>query len=684
MNQKEFNDLRDRFKALREQFQAARQGGTNVWTEADAAERERLRAQLLRNPPNRAANPAMLDTVTLRVAIGASAAPGDREIRLATPTALSNPFRFCVGTLPEVTKPAGRPANPDLDKFLETLGAKPVPAGTPKYEARLSPPALVNGQIMPGGVDRYRFFAHEGQSLVMAISARQLIPYLADAVPGWFEPVLTIYDPKGRELDCEERFHFKPDPVMHFVVPHNGEYTLEIHDSIYRGRQDFVYRLAMGELPFVTGIFPLGGRLGDQTRVTLTGWNLSTSSLLHDNSRAGITSLTGDFFNPVPFIVDDCPERPALESADAVATAQTVTLPVILNGVVRRPGAAGVFQFTGRAGQDVVAEVFARRLDSPLDSFLRLTDAAGKQLAFNDDFEDKGSGLDTHHADSYLTATLPADGTYYLHLTDAQGKGGPDFAYRLRLSEPRPDFALRLVPSSLSLRTGMSAPVTVWALRRDGFTNAINLELKGAPPGFSLSGARLAAGKDQVQFTLKAPAQPLDAPATLAFEGSAVIGGRRVAHPAVPAEDLMQAFMYRHLVPSRELRVTVAGPARPFLDNAFKILSATPVKILPGGTTHVRVSTPSGAFLDRYNLELNNAPAGISLTDISAIPGGLELSFAGEADTTLPPGASGNLICDVVPKNAGPANPQKKAGQPARRNAVATLPAIPFTVTTAK
>jgi len=137
----------------------------------------------------------------------------------------------------------------------------------------------------------------------------------------------------------------------------------------------------------------------------------------------------------------------------------------------------------------------------------RSMDADGKQLAFNDDFEDKGFGPNTHHADSYLAATLPADGTYFIQITDTQGQGGPEFAYRLRISEPRPDFALRVVPSSISLRTGMSAPLTVFALRRDGFTNAINLKLKDAPEGFSLSGARVLENQDKAQFTLKAPPQ---------------------------------------------------------------------------------------------------------------------------------------------------------------------------------
>jgi hypothetical protein len=683
MNQKDFNDLRDRLKTLQDKFQATRRGnsGTNVWTAADAVERQQIREKILKNPPNRTANPAMIDTVIIKVSIAANAAPGEREIRLATPNALSNPLRFCVGTLPEITKLAAKPANPDLDKYIEKMGGRPAPVGTPKYETHVSLPGVVNGQIMPGGVDRYRFLAPRGQQIIIAASARQLIPYLADAVPGWFESVLTIYDAKGKELASGERFHFRPDPVIHFEVPRDGEYTVEIHDSIFRGREDFVYRVAIGELPFVTGIFPLGGKVGEKTSVTLTGWNLpeKTFSPGNTNVESGITSLNGKFFNAVPFAVDDLPECSERNPNDSVKTAQAVTLPVIVNGRIGKPGERAVFKFDGHAGQQIVAEVVARRLDSPLDSYLRLTDADGKQLAFNDDFEDKGSGLNTHHADSYLTATLPADGTYFIHLTDTQGQGGPEFAYRLRISEPQPDFALRLVPSSISLRAGMSAPVTVFALRRDGFTNAITLELKDAPAGFSLSGARIAEGQDKAQFTLKAPPQTSEKPVAIAIEGHALIGGKLVTRDAVPADDMMQAFLYRHLVPSKELAVTVNGAQRLFMRDAFKIISATPVKILPGGTARVRVSTPPGNFSERFKLELNNAPEGISLTTVSAIPAGLELVFACDAEK-MKAGATGNLICDVVPKNQGPATPQKKFGNQPRRGAMATLPAIPFTV----
>jgi len=52
-----------------------------------------------------------------------------------------------------------------------------------------------------------------------------------------------------------------------------------------------------------------------------------------------------------------------------------------VNGRIDQPGDWDVFRFQGRAGQAIVAEVYARRLDSPLDSVLKLTDAKGQQLA---------------------------------------------------------------------------------------------------------------------------------------------------------------------------------------------------------------------------------------------------------------------------------------------------------------
>jgi len=421
---------------------------------------------------------------------------------------------------------------------------------------------VMNGQIMSGGVDRFRFSAQRGQELVAAASARSLIPYLADAVPGWFQATLTLYDAKGNELQYDDDFQFRPDPVLHCVIPRDGEYVLEIRDAIYRGREDFVYRIELGELPFVTGRFPLGGQIGAETTVQLAGWNLPGTQIACCPMERGLHWIAGSWgkqaSSPMPFVVDARPEQIEKEPNNTPRDAQTVSLPVTVNGRIGEPGDKEVFQIHGRAGEELVAEVWARRLESPLDSALALTDEAGVQLAFNDDHEDKASGLNTHHADSYLRATLPRDGTYFVQLVDRQTKGGPEYAYRLRLGPPEPDFELRVVPSAINARRGASVLVTVYALRKDGFTNEIKLVLSDAPSGFTLKGGVIPGGQEQVKLTLMVPDFARSDSVDLSLRGLAEIDGKPVIRDAVPADDLMQAFIYRHLVPAQELKLVVA------------------------------------------------------------------------------------------------------------------------------
>ncbi|MGA2853786.1 MAG: PPC domain-containing protein [Verrucomicrobiota bacterium] len=664
-------------QALKEElakFQERRKNGGQL-TQMDLARVDGIK-RVLTQFGRRPANPAISEFMTLQLSLATNTTPGDHEIRVRTPGGLSNPLKFCVGLLPETSKLDWKAVPKDRGG---TDPAMPRPA-----EATVRLPVTINGQIAPAGVDRYHFWAQRGRQIIIVVEARRLIPYLADAVPGWFEAALTIYDSKGNEVASAERYRFHPDPVIRFEAPHDGTYTVEIHDSLYRGREDFVYRLTIGELPFVTDIFPPGGPAGEKTAVELSGWNLTTHTLTLDNTgkAPGIypVSITQDGrpSNPVPFAVDNLPEILEQEPDNSPESAQSVALPVIINGRINEPGDEDVFRFEGRAGQQIVAEVLARRLDSPLDSTLKLTDAAGKQLAFNDDYDDKGSGLETDHADSYLTATLPADGNYYLRIADAQHQGGRDYTYRLRVSAPRPDFALRVVPSGLNVRAGLSIPVTVFALRKDGFTNAIELRLKNAPAGFSLSGALIPANQDKAQFTLKAPPQAGNEMMPLSLEGSAEIAGQTIVHPAVPAEDMMQAFAYRHLVPARELEVAVADNPRPFASNSIKILSATPVKIPAGGTARVRVATPGNNFSNRFELELSGAPAGISIQSVSPVEGGMEIMLEC-AETNTPSVTAGNLIVNVLPKIA-PATPAATRPKNQRRNPVGALPAIPFVV----
>jgi len=691
LTQKEFNDLREKLKELQDRRAAAnasakkRDGsagsppGTNVvWTAADDRIIAEMRQKLIMFAPRRNGNPAIAETVTVRVTLAPNAEPGERELRLATPTGLSNPLRFCVGQLVEYNKRDPK------------LGADPAPQRPLRFnnepkaveptEMNITLPAIVNGQTLPGGVDRYHFQARKGMGLVVVVAARELIPYLADAVPGWFQAAVTLYDAKGHELEHADHYEFHPDPVLHYEIPKDGEYVVQIRDSIYRGREDFVYRITLGELPYVTSIFPLGGPAGAQTTAELKGWNLPVTSLALTNTEPGIHPLSVSkedrLSNPVPFAVDTLPECLEQEPNNSIAAAQAVTLPIIVNGRIDKPGDWDVFRFDGRAGDTVVAEVNARRLDSPLDSVLKLTDASGKQLAFNDDHEDKGAGLDTHYADSYLSATLPADGAFYVHIGDAQRQGGPEYGYRLRISPPRPDFELRVVPSSVSVRGGASVPLTVYALRRDGFTNEITLALQDAPEGFKLNGAKVPANQDQVRLTLLAPAAPTEKPISLALEGRAIIEGHAVVHRAVPAEDMMQAFAYRHLVPAQGLEVAVSG--RLMNRMSLKILSATPVRIPAGGMARVRVATPTSAFADRFRLELSEPPEGITIGRVSSSDEGAEIELRSDA-AKAKPGLKGNLIVNIFQSQLAAAKQNKKQANQ-RRPAVGALPAIPFEI----
>lgn len=507
---------------------------------------------------------SIANLVLVEVVIAPDAPPGPRELRVVTAHGISNPLVFHVGQFREYAR------KPMITATLQVLGKEAAalrkrPAD--EAEAAVELPCTVNGQIASGEVNRYRFNAVKGQRLVFSVQARQLIPYIADAVPGWFQPILVVADAKGRELAFADDYWFKPDPVIFFEVPEDGEYTVAIRDSIYRGREDFVYRITAGELPFITSIFPLGWPVGTTRPPNTAGWGIADAELVVPpadacpDPRFLAARKGGLLSNRVPFALDTLPEVLDQESNNTTAAAQPLTLPVIVNGRIDRPDDWDVFQFAGKAGDPVVIEVQARHLDSPLDSVVKLTDAAGNLLAFNDDREDLTSGTNTHHADSYLMTRLPTDGSYFVHLGDTARHGGGDYGYRLRLSAPQPDFELRVVPSSVSIPIKGAAAVSVYVVRKDGFKGPIRLELEQeAPEGFSAAPVTLWDSQAVTRLTLKGGATPTSDPVRLSIVGRAKVGERELVHRAVAAEDRMQAFLWRHLVPAAELLGMIHDP----------------------------------------------------------------------------------------------------------------------------
>ncbi|MCX7887458.1 MAG: hypothetical protein N3B01_09440 [Verrucomicrobiae bacterium] len=508
--------------------------------------------------------------VFVEVTIAPDAPPGEREIRVVTRRGgPSNPLPFHVGQLPEYCR---KPMKTSDKQILgkEHLAKRTRPEE--EVENQVVIPCTVNGQVASGEVNRYRFHARKGQRLVITTLARQLIPYIADAVPGWFQPVVTLLDADGREVAYNDDYRFKPDPVMVVEIPRDGEYVLQVTDALYRGREDFVYRITIGEVPFLSSIFPLGGRAGEPHSVRMNGYHLEGATLHVPPTEAppGIHWVFADrrgfVSNRLPFAIDTLPEvfeKEPNNGGNGARAAQRVVLPVIVNGRIDGDDDWDVFEFEGRAGETVVAEVLARRLESPMDSVIKLTDARGQVIAFNDDSEDLGSGHNTHHADSYFMVRLPADGIYRLHIGDTSGRGGPEYGYRVRISPPRPDFELRVMTSSLGVRQKSYGSFAVIALRKDGFNGPIRLTLKNPPPGFVPSPVTMAATQNVARVGFTANVATTNGPVNLTIIGTAKIGDQEVVREAVPAEDRMQAFLWRHLLPAQELKVLVYDPNEP-------------------------------------------------------------------------------------------------------------------------
>ena len=628
-------------------------------------------------------NRQLEESVLIEITVAADATPGERELRLQTRTGLTNPVTFQVGQLPET-----RELEPNDDSATLKLSNMQALNKQPKFKALLTEkplqlPVTLNGQIMPGDVDRFRFRANKGQKVVMEVSARRLVPYLADAVPGWFQATVALYDQNGEELAFADDYRFKPDPVLLYEIPASGVYELQIRDALYRGREDFVYRVSVGETPFVTQAFPLGGKEGVKTVASVEGWNIPPSEVPLNTDAGGpwirhAAWNSGSIVsNAFPYAVDTLPEAEEQEPNDPLQKAQPVELPVIINGRVEKPGDGDVFRVKGDAGDTIVAEVYARRLDSPLDSLVRLMDDSGKILEWNDDHVRKEEhlhvdrvGLVTHHADSYLTAKLPKKGAYYVHLSDARKHGSGAHGYRLRISQPRPDFALRATPSSIFTLPGGIVPVTVYALRKDGFDGPINISVK-APAGFKTEGGRIPAGRDTVRMTLRVPRKAPESPVTLRIEGSARIDGQKITRAALGADDTMQAFLYRHLVPADDLMVAVRKVKWGL--PAMEIAGPDPIEIPADGSAKVLVKTRDNRLKKNAALALHRAPQGISLHGFRPVAEGVE--FRLKADKTARKESfTGNLIVEIFREHT------PKGQQTKRRTSIGYLPAIPVKV----
>jgi hypothetical protein len=166
-------------------------------------------------------------------------------------------------------------------------------------------------------------------------------------------------------------------------------------------------------------------------------------------------------------------------------------------------------------------------------------------------------------------------------------------------------------------------------------------------------------------------------PFSLRMEGRAAIGGAEVVRPALPAENMMQAFFYWHLVPADDLKLAIRR------GNTFRtpvaIRTQGPVRFQPGDTLRLTVEAalPANNQVEKLVYELSDPPAGIELRETTSTPGGAEIVLACDP-AKAKPGDSGNLIIAISGDRKPAANGQPAANR--QRIPLGSLPAIPYEI----
>ncbi len=219
--------------------------------------------------------------------------------------------------------------------------------------------------------------------------------------------------------------------------------------------------------PEIRMVYPLGGSAGLTTRVTISGVSfrnagaiifdqpgisakivapdfskLPAPTLDNDNAPVVVVDFTVDRAAPRDIysfrVISDAgvsspgrwmvgrelPQIEEKEPNNGRSQAQSVFLPVSVNGHIAEASDTDTFSVDLDAGRSFVAEVVAAQAGSPLDSLLTLQDSSGTEVATNDDFGGP---------DSMLAYTPKQSGRYFLTLSSSVGEGGAEHAYRLSL-----------------------------------------------------------------------------------------------------------------------------------------------------------------------------------------------------------------------------------------------------------
>lgn len=236
----------------------------------------------------------------------------------------------------------------------------------------VTPNVTVAGAIdRAGDVDYFRFRGAKLRPVGVQVVAAELGSKL--------DPVLVLTDGAGRVLA-------EGGAVLGYTPQADGDLAVGVRDREYRGGPDFTYRLQLGDVPVVTGVFPLGVQRGKATTVHVSGVNLGPAA------RTTVLMVPADAApgSKIPVPLPGTTEPPlgkaevVVDEFPAVVIAPDggaeVKVPGTADGILLKPGDAGVVRFAAKRGERLVIETHAQRLGSPVDPVVEVLDAAGKPV----------------------------------------------------------------------------------------------------------------------------------------------------------------------------------------------------------------------------------------------------------------------------------------------------------------
>jgi len=169
-----------------------------------------------------------------------------------------------------------------------------------------------------------------------------------------------------------------------------------------------------------------------------------------------------------PFVVAPQNSNEVAESGDHSTPdkALQIELNSVINGSAPSRG-IDWYRFRAKAGQRVLLEIHAERIDSRMDGQLIVTDLAGREIARNRDW---------YGRDPFLEVSPKQDTDFLLAVSDILYRGGNEHFYRLSISD-RPHIDFVFPPAG---QAGSKASYTIYGRNLPGGSPS-NITLNGQP-----------------------------------------------------------------------------------------------------------------------------------------------------------------------------------------------------------